>query len=168
MDKDIVLQLYETYSKEIWLYLFSLSHSKQIAEDLMQETFLKAILALSEHHGNMRAWLYKVARNLYINYHKKSQAEELLNYLDETGNSFHENNVLDGILQDERKRILYQALEKIDERKREVLILYYYSGLNQKQIAATMQISPENVRILAHRAKKDVKKILEVNGYDIS
>lgn len=59
MDKDILIRLYETYSREIWLYLFSLSHSGSLADDLMQETFLKAILSLSDSHTNMRAWLYK-------------------------------------------------------------------------------------------------------------
>ena len=68
----------------------------------------------------------------------------------------------------QRKQTLYRALGQLDARKREILFLQYFSGLNQKQIAATLQISPENVRIIAHRAKKELKTIMEENGYDIS
>lgn len=169
MDKDILMRLYETYSREIWLYLFSLSHSGSLADDLMQETFLKAILSLSDTHTNMRAWLYKVARNLYLNDRKKKGREELSDEpVSFSGESIKEDEILEQLIRNERKQTLYRALGQLDARKREILFLQYFSGLNQRQIAATLQISPENVRIIAHRAKKELKTIMEENGYDIS
>lgn len=169
MDKDILVRLYEAYSQEIWLYLFSLSHSVPLAEDLMQETFLKAILSLSDHHTNMRAWLYMVARNLYLNSQKKKRKEELTeDPVSFSRESSMEDGILEQLIQNERKQILYQALGQLDVRKREVLYLQYFTGLNQKQIAAMLQISPENVRIISHRAKKDLRRIMEENGYDVS
>ena len=65
--KDVLLKtLYQTYSREIYLYLYSLCGQTAMSEELMQETFLKARLSLRESHTNMRAWLYTVARNLYL------------------------------------------------------------------------------------------------------
>ena len=64
--------------------------------------------------------------------------------------------------------MLYKALENIAHTKREVLTLQYFCGLSQKEIAATLRLSPENVRILSYRGKKELRKFLEENGYDIS
>ena len=66
MEKHLLSQLYQTYGREIYLYLFSLCKNSELAEDLMQETFVKALLSLSDSHKNMRAWLYLVARNSYF------------------------------------------------------------------------------------------------------
>ncbi len=71
MDNEILKRLYEQYGKELYLYILSMCRNRAVAEDIIQETFLKAILALDERHSNMRAWLYMVARNLCINYLKK-------------------------------------------------------------------------------------------------
>lgn len=165
MDKNILEKLYALYSKEIYLYLFSFCHNHTLAEDLMQETFLKAILSLPDSHTNVRAWLYMVARNLFYNYRKKSGGETSY---EQTGDISDESDLLNQIIRDEKRQQLYRALEHLEERKREVLILQYFSGWSQKQIASMLHISPENVRILAHRGKKEIKQWMEGNGYDIS
>ena len=75
MEEKMIKQLYHQYGKELFLYLYSMCQQKELAEDLLQETFLKAILALPEYHTNMRAWLYKVARNLFYNLYKRNRRE---------------------------------------------------------------------------------------------
>ena len=67
MDSEMLCQFYRCYASEIYLYLYSLCKNRELAEDLMQEVFLKALLSLSDAHTNMRAWLYKVARNTCLN-----------------------------------------------------------------------------------------------------
>lgn len=57
MDRDILRQFYRRYSREIYLYLYSLCKSRETAEDLMQEVFLKALLSLPDQNENLRAWL---------------------------------------------------------------------------------------------------------------
>ena len=74
MDNEILLKLYSLYQKELYLYLYSFCGDRHLAEDLLHETFLKALLALPEVNSNMRAWIFIVARNLfYIQQKKKSQ-----------------------------------------------------------------------------------------------
>lgn len=164
MDKKILKQLYETFSREVYLYLYSLCHNHALAEDLMQETFLKAMLTLSESHGNMRAWLYMVARNLFLNHAKRTSRQ--LSYL-ETEPVSEDISLLDYIWENEKKRYLYLAMNQLDIKKREVLILQYFGGLSQKEIAAALHLTPENVRILAYRARCELKKYME-DHYDIS
>ena len=78
MDNEILLKLYGLYHKELYLYLYSLCGDRHLAEDLLHETFLKALLALPDGHANMRAWLYMVARNLFYNQWKKNSREILM------------------------------------------------------------------------------------------
>ena len=68
---------------------------------------------------------------------------------------------LEKILEEENRRILYQAIRRLEVKKREVIQLQYFGGMSQKEIAAVLHITPENVRVLAYRAKKELKKDLE-------
>lgn len=160
MDGKLLSILYEKYSREILLYVYSLSHSWEVAEDITQEVFIKAILSLPDSNSNVRAWLYTVARNLSFNYMRRMKYNENLVEKLSKGLSRQEHT-LATIIEDERNRELYDAINSLDARYREVLILQYYQGLSQKEISKILQISPENVRVLVHRAKAKLKEYLE-------
>ena len=57
---------------------------------------------------------------------------------------------------------------RLEPRRREVLTLQYYGGLSQKEIAALLHMSHENVRVLSLRARRELKKWMEEDGYDFS
>ena len=162
MEQKLLTLVYEKYHRELYLYIYSLSRNHHIAEDLTQETFLKALLSLPEEHGNIRAWLYMVARNLFFNYRKKASRNVSLE--EEMKRSDEEKDLLANMIENERKLQLYQALKKLDMKKREMLLLQYFGDLSQKEIAAVLHITPENVRVLAYRAKKELKKYMEQQG----
>ena len=69
LDKHLLEALYHRYYKELYIFVYSLCGSETVTDDILQDTFLKALLALKDSHTNMRAWLYMVARNLYYNYY---------------------------------------------------------------------------------------------------
>lgn len=166
MDKELLNILYRRYSREIYLYLYSLSGDAVLSEDLLQETFLKALLSLSDSHTNVRAWLYVVARNLYFNTFKKEKGKvslEEMHHKDDEG----ENTLFDEIMRDENRRILYEAINSLEPKKREVLQMQYFGNLSQKEIAAILHITPENVRVLSYRARRELKSYLEAKNYDI-
>lgn len=165
MDKSLLNELYTKYYKELYLYIYSLSHNREITEDLVQETFLKAILSLSDSHTNMRAWLYMVARNLYFNFAKKEKSKESLDNAVDT--PAKEPSMIEHIIENERRQVCFEALQSLQGAKKEILILQYFGGLSQKEIAATLHITPENVRVLSYRAKKELRKFMEENGYEI-
>ena len=165
MDGEALRQLYDRYHRELYLYLYSLCRNPALSEDLLQETFLKALLSLSESHGNIRAWLYLVARNLYFNWRKREGREfstEAVN-LGETVET-----PLDRLLTDERTRLLYEGLSRLEERKREVLQLQYFGGLSQREIGAVLHLNPEHVRVLAYRGRRELRTWMEEQGYDLS
>ena len=164
VDNQILLKLYSLYQKELYLYLYSLCGDRHLAEDLLHETFLKALLALPDGHGNMRAWLYMVARNLFYNQQKKKLREILMDEQIYPLEEKTEKGLPEKIFEEEDRRMLYQAIRRLDIKKREIIQMQYFGGMTQKEIAAVLHITPENVRVLAYRAKKDLKKYLEEEG----
>ncbi len=170
MDRSILSELYQRYHKELYLYLYSLCKNHAETEDLLQETFLKALLSLPEEHTNVRAWLYLVGRNLFLNRRKKDQKMLLVKDTATfpTDKHLKESEFINDLIKEEQKQFLYQALFTLSPVKREILTLHYWSGFTHREIAAMMKLTPENVRVLAHRAKKELKQYMEVNGYDLS
>lgn len=168
LDKRLFETLYQQYFQELYLYVYSLCGQKSMTEDILQETFLKAFTALKDSHTNMRAWLYMVARNLCCNWMKKEKRLILSEHtgLPENASGRHED-ILKTVVGNEERRLLWEALQQLSYQKREILVLQYFGGFRQKEIAAMLKITPENVRVLAYRAKKELKTYLEVKGYDI-
>lgn len=166
MDNQILEQLYLRYGREILLYLFSLCKNWDMAEDLKQETFVKAIFSLSEQHTNMRAWLYHVARNLCINQMAKEKRFAALE--DYEGILKKDEDILEQYITQEEHRSVYLAVLKLPTPKKEILELQYFGGLSLKEIAELLHLTYEGVRVQKHRAKQELKKILEEEKYDIS
>ena len=170
MENEVLVRFYRAYSREIYLYLYGLSHNRQLSEDLMQETFVKALITVGTADMGIRAWLYKVARNLYFNTYRKDK--RLIIGLENDENKAEireeiEESPLSKLLRTEREEVLFKALNKLEGKKREVLLLQYFSGLSGKDIAKLLDITTENVRILAFRGKKELKLYLEEAGYEI-
>ena len=174
MDKDMLRQFYRRYADEIYLYLYSLCKSRETAEDLMQEVFLKALLSLPDQNENLRAWLYKVARtacfNELRNRKRELQSEHIEDISASARESLQENssdNLVDELIRSEQRRFLYEAMLKLPDRQREILELFYFSELSIKEIAEIMRLTSQNVRVLAYRAKKKLREYMEVKGYEL-
>lgn len=158
MENDILELIYRRYMKQVYLYLFSLCRSREMAEDLVQETFLKALYAVEMAEEYILPWLLKVAKNLYIDNWRK--AKDVLD-IDEIILSDNEAEILYQFIQREQNRRLYEAILLLEEREREVVVLYYFAGISQNEISRQMKISNGNVRVILHRAKKRLRKLLE-------
>ena len=163
LERKLLENLYLRHYRELYVYVYAMCGQKALTEDILQETFLKAFTALKDSHTNMRAWLYLVARNLCFNAMKKeSRTESLENSEQEPENGCKSGrNPLEEIIGNEEKSRLWRALLSLDSPGKEILILQYFSGLQQKEIAALLHLTPENVRVQGFRAKKKLRKLLE-------
>ena len=67
-------QVYQTYFRDVFLYIKKISGNEQIAEDITSETFLKAMAAIDGFRGscNIRVWLCQIAKNCYCSYLRKN------------------------------------------------------------------------------------------------
>ena len=153
--------LYQRYYKELYIFVFSLCGSESVTDDILQDTFLKALLTLKDSHTNMRAWLYVVARNLYYNYYNKQKKQMTIEASDfeHAAMEVHisrredliQSDILEEVLHKEEKKQLLEAVSQLKGQKKEVI---------QKEIAAMLKITPGNVKVLSYRAKKELKEYL--------
>ena len=114
--------IYETYAKALYLYALSLTGNTQDAEDLLQETFVKAFLSY-EATGSIKYWLITVLRNEFYNLMRKRKRESLEGeqaVLDRI--VLFESDVLDKIIENDDRRQLYLAIRALPITMREVLI----------------------------------------------
>lgn len=77
----ITEEIYNTYKKPIYNYLYKVTFNSHIAEELTQDTFLKAFTYVNSFRGDasMKTWLFKIAHNTYVNYLKKNAGNTLDN-----------------------------------------------------------------------------------------
>jgi len=159
IDTNILETLYLKHAKKVYLYLFSLCHQRTLAEDLMQETFLKAILSLQDSGEEILPWLFRVAKNLFLDECKKrkrivSDEIEDLNLTDG-------NDLLTRLIQNEQNRRLFLAVNRLPLREREIVVMYYFGECKQESIAKYLGVSPGSVRVILHRTKIRLRKELE-------
>ena len=101
------------------------------------------------------------------NYYRREKEKVPLGEVQQIQNTASQE-VLEGILKEEKNRLLYQAMNELEERKREILLMQYFGGLSQKEIAAILKMTPENVRVLSYRAKRELRTYMEDHNYDLS
>lgn len=162
MDSNGIKELYNVYSRQVYIYAFSLCKNSYLAEDLMQDSFVKAMLSLECSHGNVQAWLFRVCRNLWIDHVRKNKHLSNIEIdniqIEDCSSSF-----LDDIIRTEEALKMYKNILSLSHIFREVLILYYYLELPQNKIAEILNMSNGAVRTLLYRARNKLKSIVEEN-----
>lgn len=163
MEKDSLRQVYQAYAKQVFAYLYSLCHDHALAEDLMQEAFVRALCAIDLAQEDILPWLLRVGRNLYFDHYRKMRRQSWQE-LEEGALPAGEDLLLDQILQKEENRKLYRAILNLKELEKEAVILYWFAGISQTEIGRILNLSHGNVRVVLYRAKKNLKQYLEQEG----
>ena len=146
-------QIYEKHYKPLYLYALSLTGNQQDAEDLLQETFIKAYLSYKEG-GNITYWLITVLKNEYLNLQRKRKREILDNGETLLNQEPSGEDLLANLIAQEERRHLFHAILKLPLPMREILMETVYFHMKDEEIAALHHISRENVRKIRSRAKQ--------------
>ena len=155
-------EIYRKYSAELFGYLISLTHSRADAEDLLSETFVRALTALSSFRGesSIRTWLYAIARNVWLERLRKSRRIESL---DDLLSVYAEDSVADHALAHIAVCRIEEALSQLDERTRTIVLLRS-EGYSYDEIAARLHMQPSTARVIEHRTRKKLKELLQKEG----
>jgi RNA polymerase sigma-70 factor (ECF subfamily) len=152
-----VADLYREHSLSLRRYLYVILRDQQLAEDLTQETFLRLFRSLSQGESiqEMRAWIFRVARNLATDALRQRRSSESLdeNHMDlRTGAEEH-------LLESERLRKVQEALDLLSPQERACLVLRS-EGLKFREIASTLEVKIPTVETALTRAlKKIIRRI---------
>ena len=163
-DEEAFGQLYDKYADSIYRFILVRVSNQEEAQDLTSEVFLKSWQYLSSAEKtieNFKALIYRVARNLVIDFYrsKKNFALSLSDL--EWGKLIDEESSLpDDVAKKDELAQIYKALEKIDSAQRDLLLMRYFDDLSVPEIAAVLGKSQGAVRVAMHRALRELKSVL--------
>ena len=156
-------ELYRRYNQRIFFYIFNLTKQHQKSEELTNETFFT--LYEKRHRFNLdkklSPWLFTIARNKAFNILNK-KVEILFSENDPgniTANNAIEDQQLYEIIYREEQKLIQQALYSIPEKQRDAITLWL-DDLSMQEISEIMEITPQAVKNLIHRAKQQLIKKL--------
>lgn len=162
-DIDSFAPLYDYYFPKIYNYIYYRVRNAQLAEDLVSETFYKALANLSKYQWKNRSfgcWLYTIARNQVIDHARRQ--EPLL--VDETKGNLgisDDGNPEQKVLQDVTRSELVEALESLSPDQQDALLLRFQEDLRIKEIAKILNKNEGAIKALIFRGLKSLRKKLE-------
>ena len=156
-------EIYKKYFDTVNRYLFCLTHNNDISEELTQETFCIAVEKIDTYNGKckMSVWLCQIAKNvLYKETHKNKIKTISIEELE----LFDDNNLEDAVIENEQKRRLYKAIDKLDTSTREVMYLRLEGNMPFKEIGRILNKTENWVRVTFFRGKQKINGEVINNG----
>lgn len=150
----------------VYHYVLSLCHDETQAQDITQETFLKAVKAADRFEGNssLYTWLCAIAKNLWLNYCKKMKREIFPENLDVMREG--EQEAIDqNVLEKETTMRIHEVLHNLSEPYKEVFSLRVFGQLSFADIARLFSKTESWARVTFHRAKKMIGEKMRKEGY---
>ena len=152
-DTSRVERLYLAYQPQVLRYLTRMLGQRQTAQDLTQETFLRATRTPGpDEEPHQRAWIFRIARNLALN-HIRDRSRHLGLVPDALPANAAATN--------DTALIVNEALGKLSALDRDVFVLRESAGLSYDEIAATCEITSDAVRARLQRARQSLRAMLQ-------
>lgn len=154
--------LYLEYKKDVFNYLLSLTHDPTLSEDLLSETFVKAIYSIGRFKGNssIKTWLFGIARNLWLQNLRKYRVT--LEYSD-----LLEVYVTDNIFENFYTKQIHERVDELLKTKDiqvQKIVKMRVEGISYSEISDIIGISENSARVIDFRTKKWLKDMLKKEG----
>lgn len=150
-------KIYEEYCEVVNKYLFCLTKNYDIAEELTQETFYRAVKKISTYKGECKisVWLCQIAKNLWYDQCRKNK--KIMNIDYDLINVEDGNRVEEQVISNDEKLKLYKKMQTLDEKTREVIYLRITGELSFKEIGDILNKSENWARVTFYRGKSKLK-----------
>lgn len=159
------VESYDEFADDIFKHCFFRVSDRELALDMMQETFTKVWKYVSSGKDihNIRAFLYKVANNIVIDYYRKKKEVSLEKMEERSEVPFQIEDTGSGerILEESEIKIITEWIGKIDEPYKQAVTLRYIDGLSIDEIAEIVGESNNNVSVRINRGVKKLKDLID-------
>lgn len=153
-------KIYEEYFEIVNKFLFCLTHDNDIAEEITQETFYKAVEKIGTYKNEckMSVWLCQIAKNLWYDENRKNKKIIDVEEKDLINIPLLEN-LENKVIANEEKILLYKELQNLDEKTREVIYLRITGELSFKEIGIILNKTENWARVTFYRGKNQLKEV---------
>jgi len=164
-DSNAFAFLIERYKDMVFTLAIKMTKSREDAEEVSQDSFIKAYTYLPKFKGDSKfsTWLYKISYNTCLDSIKKNAYQRNNVEIDEiTENQIGSiETVLDGIEKEERAAVINNCLEHLQEDEKAILVFFYFKELSLKEIVEITSMRETNVKVKLHRARKKLLSVVK-------
>ncbi len=167
-DRKAMAELVKAYEKTVYNFAFKICRDQDKAENIMQETFLSLVKSLHQFYGNSKlsTWLYRIVANHCLMEARKKKYESIS--IDED-NGLYDSSYAAGweyvpsnvVENEELKKILDKAIQKLSPEYRVIFLLRDVEGLSTEETGSITELSVPAVKSRLHRARAFLRK--EIN-----
>lgn len=165
-NKEAFNQIILRYRKVLMSFLYRYVKNVEIAEDLAQDTFLYMYINKKEYDFkySLKTYLFTVAKCRAINWIKK----EKKNVKVEFDEKYMTNNTIidldESLIKKEDIKVIYSAMSKLKTEYETIIYLKDFQGMSYKEICKIMNKTMPQVKVLIHRARKSLAKLIKKEG----
>jgi RNA polymerase sigma-70 factor, ECF subfamily len=165
--------LVEKYRRPMVSFMYRMTHTQHIAEELAQEVFLRVYRSRASYAAEAKftTWLYRIATNLAVNHARDTRHERMAPTVNldepdaETGSTPDvadaTMNVEQRMLREERLAAIREQVMELPERQRMAVLMHKYQGMDYKQIAEVLKLSESATKSLLFRAYETLRQKLQ-------
>lgn len=159
-------QVIDIYKDSLMFFLVQYVKNISIAEELTEDTFVAIAVKKPRFREDARfkTWLFTIARNKALNYLKSPWHKKRIPF-EEAGNFSQLDCPEQRLLQKERYRALYSAIEKLPKNQREMVLLVYFEEMSVSEAAAVIHKTRGQGSSILARARRSLKSILTEEGF---
>lgn len=152
---DRAADLFNLYHQRLYNFFLKSTYHREASLDMTQTLFYRMINYRRSYRSGFpfRSWIYQIARNILADYYRNEKVATTLVDIESIGEQAENNS--EG---EERYRQLYQAMARLENEQRELLVMSKFQKMKYQEIAAIMDITVGNVKVRVHRALQQLKE----------
>ena len=158
MDEDAFRAFYERTARPVWVYLWHMTGDRQLADDLLQDTYYRFLRASTAHanDAHRRNYLFRIATNLVHDNRRRPRVDQVPfdDEQDASGQGF------DVAERTARRLDLGRAMSRLKPRERDLLWLAYAQGSSHEEIAETLGLKTASIKLLLFRARRRLAALI--------
>ena len=165
--------LLNRHKQSLYSYIYFTVKNRELAEDIFQETFIKAITTIRQGRytetGKFRAWISRIAHNLIIDHFRQEKNENTISNDDAPVDLLNNSDLCDGTIEDELVRMqitsdIRKLVSYLPTTQREVLEMRYYQDMSFKEIADQTGVSINTALGRMRYALLNIRRMAEENN----
>jgi RNA polymerase sigma-70 factor, ECF subfamily len=160
MDNEQFAGFYARSARSLWAYLARVSRDRALADDLMQESYVRFLCATHPADGEVaaRRYLFRIATNLLRDYWRRPQSSSIDDMPEELFTARCGEGLADSLA------MLGPAMAQMRPRDRQLLWLAYAEGYSHHEIAEVTGLASASIRLLLFRARRKMARLLRQKG----
>lgn len=160
-DEKALDELIAIYRNPLTAFIYGFTKDSDTAESIMIDVFVELI----RHKGfkgksSLKTYLFAIGRNKALRYLKKNR-NDFISLNDVENYISNEDLLTDKLIEEERKEIVHEAMDKLNPVYREVIYLLYFEEMSYKEVSFVLRKSSKQVANIAYRAKQSLKFHIE-------